>query len=388
MNTYGPTSESARFPFDTEKLSSLIEKAGVDLLLASSRHNIRYLTGGYYYPLYMWDGHTNRTQHLSFLGIPRGSLADSFFIGRPGEKAVTEEADVWVQPCFEAARIGSLSTVQRAAEVVKQRHLDTGRVAVELSTLPADAFDRLRRDLPRVEFVDAADILDPLRAVKSPQEIELMRDGTEKLLQAVAHALNNGRNGESTLEVADQVKVQCAARGLHFLYALVCAGPSYFRAASRKRTWNSGRPLHIDSGSLMEGYVVEVCRMGFLGRPTGLVDDLFHACRQLEDAVLPEMKPGVEARELHVRADEFLASHRYGELGKFIAHGIGMVHHEDPVINPASSQLLEAGMVVSVEMEFRHPDAGHIKIEDMVVVTEHGGKVISPRGDSWSISPL
>lgn len=357
----------------------------MDLVLASSRHNIRYLTGGYYYPLYMWDAHTRRTQHLSFLGIPGRSLEDSFFVGRPGEKDVMKEADVWVEPCFEAGKIGSLSTVERAVEVLRQRRLDSGRIAVELSTMPADAFNLLRHELPDVEFVEAADLLDPLRAVKSAKEIELMRDGTERLLEAVTYALENGVDRETTLEVADQVKSQCAPRGLHFLYALVCAGPSYFRAPSRKRTWNAGRPLHIDSGSLADGYVVEVCRMGFLGRPTGLVDDLFHGCRQLEEAVLAGMRPGVQAKTLHDRAREFLSGNEFGEFGRFIAHGIGMVHHEDPVISRESTQELEAGMVVSVEMEFLHPDAGHIKIEDMVVVTEGGYKIISPDGDSWSL---
>ncbi len=387
MKTQGTAEKSARFPFAAARLTAFMENAGVDLILASSRHNIRYLTGGYYYPLYMWDGHTKRTQHLSFLGIPRGSVDDSFFIGRPGEKEIMKEADVWVEPCFEARVIGSLSTVERAVDVLKARHLDSGRVAVELSTLPADAFNLLRRELPQIEFVEAANLFDPLRAVKSPKELQLMRDGTAKLLEAVTHTLSNGLDGETTLEVAEQVKAQSAVRGLHSLYALVCAGPSYFRAPSRKRTWNAGRPLHIDSGALTDGYVVEVCRMGCLGRPAGLVDDLFRACRELESTVLAEMRPGVEAKTLHAHASEFLSKNRFGDYGKFIAHGIGMVHHEDPVISPESSQLLAAGMVVSVEMEFRHPEAGHIKIEDMVVVTNDGSEVISPGGDSWSISP-
>ncbi len=388
MNIQGQTAEFGRIPFAADRLTLLTERAGVDLILASSRHNIRYLTGGYYYPLYMWDAHTKRTQHLSFLGIPRSSLEDSFFVGRPGEKAVMAEAEVWVEPCFEAKRIGSLSTVERAVEVLRERHLDSGRIAVELSTLPADAFNLLRHGLPDVEFVEAADILDPLRAVKSPQEIELMRDGTEKLLEAVSHALGSGFDGESTLEVADQVKAGCAPRGLHFLYALVCAGPGYFRAPSRKRIWNAGRPLHIDSGGLVGGYVVEVCRMGFLGRPDGLVDELFDGCRQLEEAVLTGMRPGVQAKTLHALADDFLSRYKFGEFGRFIAHGIGMVHHEDPVISPQSGQVLESGMVVSVEMEFLHPDTGHIKIEDMVVVTDEGNEVMSPGGGAWSISLL
>lgn len=71
-------------PFDATKLFALMEESEVELLLASTRHNIRYLTGGYYYPLYMWDPHARKTQYLSFACIPRHCLDDSFFVGRPG----------------------------------------------------------------------------------------------------------------------------------------------------------------------------------------------------------------------------------------------------------------------------------------------------------------
>ena len=73
---------------DGSRLSALLDQYDVDLLLVTTRHNTRYLTGGYYYPLYMWDAHARRTQYLSFLGIPRGVLGDSFFVGRPGETEV------------------------------------------------------------------------------------------------------------------------------------------------------------------------------------------------------------------------------------------------------------------------------------------------------------
>jgi Xaa-Pro dipeptidase len=373
-------------PFDTTKLFALMEESGVELLLASTRHNTRYLTGGYYYPLYMWDPHARRTQYLSFLGIPRGSLGDSFFVGRPGEREVMQEAEVWIKQCYEGEKIASLSTAARMVEVLKQRNLDALRIAVELPSLPADVFELLKDRLPHAEFVDAVPMMDKLRAVKRPDEIEIIREGTKKNQEALAAVLTSGKAGVTTAEIADRVAEEFRKRELHFLYALVCAGPSFFRAASEKRSWRRDHMLHIDAGGMLEGYIVELCRMGYLGKPSGLAEDLLQGCRDLEKAVLATLQPGVEARTVQSRADAFLNEYPLGKYGKFIAHGIGLVHHEDPVIDAHSSDLLQAGMVLSIEMEFRHGDVGHVKVEDMVTITQTGNELLIPPGNDWLLS--
>jgi Xaa-Pro aminopeptidase len=373
-------------PFDATKLFALMEESEVELLLASTRHNIRYLTGGYYYPLYMWDPHARRTQYLSFACIPRCSLDGSFFVGRPGEREVMQEADVWLGQCYEGDEIASLSIAARMAEVLKQRNLDALRIAVELPSLPADAFELLKDRLPHAEFVDAVPMMDKLRAVKSPEEIERIREGTKKNQEALAAVLTSGKAGATTAEIADQVAKEFRKRELHFLYALVCAGPSFFRAPSEKRIWRLDHLLHIDAGGMLDGYIVELCRMGYLGKPSGLAEDLLHGCRDLEKAVLGALRPGVEVRTVQHRADEFLDEYSLGRYGRFIAHGIGLVHHEDPVINAHSNDLLQEGMLLSIEMEFRHTEVGHVKIENMVVITKTGNEVLSPEGRDWYIS--
>jgi Xaa-Pro aminopeptidase len=373
-------------PFDAARLSALMEGSEVEVLLASTRHNIRYLTGGYYYPLYMWDAHARRTQYLSFACIPRRYLDDSFFVGRPGEKEVMQEAEVWPGQCYESGRITSLSTAERTAELLKQRNLDALRIAVELPSLPADVFELLKAQLPQANFVDAVPILDKIRAVKRPEEIERIREGTKRNQEALAAVLTSGKAGATTAEIADQVAGEFRKRELHFLYALVCAGPSFFRAPSEKRSWKKDHLLHIDAGGMLDGYIAELCRMGYLGKPSGLAEDLLQACRDLEKAVLDTLRPGIEACTVQRRADAFLDEYPLGEHGKFIAHGIGLVHHEDPVIDLHSTDLLEEGMVLSIEMEFRHTEVGHVKLEDMVVITKTGNEVLSPEGKDWDIS--
>jgi Xaa-Pro dipeptidase len=373
-------------PFDGGRLSTLMEKFDVDLLLVSTRHNTRYLTGGYYYPLYMWDAHARRTQYVSFLGIPRGDPGDSFLVGRPGEREVMREADVWIPQCYEGEKIASLSIAARAVEVLKQRNLDSGRIAVELPSLPADVFGVLKERLPNAEFIDAVPVMDSLRAVKRPDELERIREGTRKNQEALAAVLTSGRNGDTTAEIADRVSKEFGKRGLHFLYALVCAGPSYFRAPSVKRNWRKDHILHIDAGGMIDGYIVELCRMGCLGKPSGSADELLQGCRDLENAVLEVLHPGIPAASVQNTADAFLADYPLGENGKFIAHGIGLVHHEDPVIDTSTDDPLEEGNVLSIEMEFRTPEVGHVKIEDMDLITRSGNEVLNPAGADWFIS--
>jgi Xaa-Pro dipeptidase len=373
-------------PFDAARLFALMEESEVELLLASTRHNIRYLTGGYYYPLYMWDAHARRTQYLCFLGIPRDRPGDSFFIGRPGEREVMQEKDVWPGQCHESERIASLSTADKTVEVLKQRDLDSLRIAVELPSLPADVFAVLKDRLPDAEFIDAVPILDGLRAVKRPEEIQRMRTGAKKNQEALAAVLTSGKAGATTAEIRDQVAKEFRNRELHFLYALVCAGPDFFRAPSEKRIWKPDHLLHIDAGGMLDGYIVELCRMGYLGNPTDIADKLLQGCRDLEQAVLAMLRPGVEARAVQHGADAFLDEYPLGKFGKFIAHGIGLVHHEDPVIDAHSSDLLREGMVLSIEMEFRHTEVGHVKIEDMVVITRSGNELLIPAGNHWFLS--
>ena len=379
-------SENSKAPFEETRLVDIMQDADIELLLASTRHNIRYLTGGYYYPLYMWDAHARRTQYLSFVCIPAGDLDASFFVGRPGESEVMAESEVWPGTCYESEKIASLSTAARTVEVLKERGLDNRRIAVEMPSLPADVFEVLKVGLPHAEFVNAVPTLDKLRARKRPDEIETYREGARMVQEALAEVLTSRRDGATTAEIAAGVASEYRKRGLHFLYALVCAGPHLFRAPSQKRAWHTDRPIHIDSGALVDGYVVELCRMGFLGTPSALAEDLLQGCRDLESAVREVLRPGVEARAVVQRAQAFLDGYSLGEYGRFVAHGIGMVHHEDPEINAGNTEPLEEGMVISLELEFLHSDVGHVKLENLVVITADGNDWLNPPGNDWYLS--
>ncbi len=372
-------------PFDSRKLDSLMGEAGIGLLLASTRHNVRYLTGGHYFHFHAQATRMGRSQYLPFVGLSHQRLEDAFYIGHPDEQGQIEAEGLWIPQRVGASR-GTVSAAQAAAEAIRKLGLAEATVGVELPFLPADAFAALRRELPRANFVDATPVLDALRAVKRPEELALLRTVYDRTAEAIQATFAAATPGITTAAVADRVSREMAKRGLTFLWAFTCAGPGTLRAPSQAR-WERGRVLHIDAGGEERDYLADICRMGCLGEPAPLARDLHAACIEVQDRVRKRVRAGLPCGELLREGERAVREHRLAPYGRFVAHGIGMVSHEQPDISPANPRPLEAGMVLSIETEFIHPEVGHVKIEDAVAVTEAGCEGLGDLGREWQVVP-
>jgi Xaa-Pro dipeptidase len=373
-------------PFDAKKLNGLMEEAGIDLILACTRHNVRYLTGGYYYHFHANATRMGQTQYLPFVGVPRGRVADAFFVCRAEERGQVEAAAPWIPSRVEAMR-GTVPAAEGAVKAISKLGLASGTIGIELPFLPADAFLSLQRALPNARLVDATPVLDELRAIKTPAEMAHLRSVYDRVAEAIQAAFAAGRPGITTAEIARCTEREITRREMGFLYALVCAGPGTVRAPSSVR-WERGRILHIDAGGEVGDYLADICRMGCLGEPSALAKELHAACIDIQGRVRDRVRPGVPCRELLVDGERAVREHRFAPYGKFVAHGIGMVSHEQPIVSATKTRPLEAGMVLSIETDFIHPEVGHVKIEDAVAVTEDGCEGLGDLGRDWHVVPV
>jgi Xaa-Pro aminopeptidase len=370
-------------PFDADKLSRLMEEADLSLVLANARHNVRYLTGGYYYHFLARAPRFGRTQYLPFVGLPRGRFADAFYIARVDERSQIEAEGLWIHHRFTTV-LGTVSAAEGAILAVRRFGLAEGRIGVELPFLPGDALLALQHGLPRATFVDATPVLEELRAVKTPAEVAHLRTVYDRVAEAIQATFAAGRPGMTTAEIARHVEREMARRDVAFLFAFTCAGPGSLRAPSSAR-WESGRILHIDAGGEDGDYLADICRMGCLGEPSPLAQDLHSACIEVQGRVRQIVRAGLACRELVVEGERAVQEHRFSQHGRFVAHGIGMVSHEQPSVSPTNSRPLEAGMVLSIETDFVYPEVGHVKIEDAVVVTETGCEGLGDLGREWHV---
>jgi Xaa-Pro aminopeptidase len=143
--------------------------------------------------------------------------------------------------------------------------------------------------------------------------------------------------------------------------------------------------LHIDAGGEERDYLADICRMGCLGEPSPLARDLHEACLEVQQQVRQLVRAGLPCADLLREGEQAIREHRFSPLGRFVAHGIGMVSHEQPAISPTNPRPLETGMVLSIETEFRHPEVGHVKIEDAVAVTETACEGLGDLGREWQV---
>lgn len=380
-------------PFDGERLGRAMRARQADVVLASTRHNVRYLTGGYYLSFYARTPRFGRGQYLSLVAIPASNVQSAFYVGR--QDGILNEEDyigvfgpMWITDRHWIKRGASMSAsaAEAAAQVLRDRGLAGGAIAVELPFLPADAFEALRRSLPEASFVDATPILAELRAVKRPAELERLERVHQVTAEVVRAVMNDGRPDETTREIASRVEAGIEERGATFLYVFTNVGPGFLRAPSSQQ-WGRGRAMHVDAGAEIDEYMADIARMGSVGAPSALAIDLFNACLEGQARIRDAVGAGLPCRDLWKVGTEAVKRGPHGRYGRFLAHGLGMVSHEPPEVSETSDGTLEASMVVSIETEYLHPDAGHIKLEDTVVVTPTGYEGLGDVAREWCVVP-
>lgn len=374
-------------PFDGDKLRGLMEEAGVDLVLASTRHNVRYLTGGYVYHFNERCQRAGSSQYMAMVGVPR-KVEDAFYVGAGMEKGGLGVLPMWIDR--RELTGGNVASTTTGAGAAAKATLNGGgaRVGVEMPFLPAQAFQVLQSALPGAVLVDATDLLHELRAIKTPAELERLSCVSDKVAEAIQSGFRSGRHGITTRELASNVERSMGERGLAFLWAFTNAGPGYVRAPSDIQ-WQRGRMLHLDCGGEEGDYLADICRMGALGEPSTIGRELTEECLAIQGTVRGQMRAGMSFGEVQAASDAALSASAHAGIGRIVAHGIGMVSHEQPMINrpEQAARRLAVGHVLSIETEFHHPEAGHVKIEDTVAIGPDGARGMGDIGRELQVVP-
>ncbi len=351
----------------------VVEQAGFDLVLASTPHTIRYLTGGYAFHFTERAQRLGSGQYLAFAGIPRGRGDDAFYVGGIDERLGLEAQPLWIEQ-VTLSKLGDVAAAATAAaDGAKRRGAAGATIGVEMPFLPAQAFVTLQRELPRATFVDATDLLHELRAIKTNAEVAILRDVSERVAASIRAGFCAGRDGITTREVAAVIERAMAQRDLAFLWAFTNAGPGYLRAPSATR-WERGRLMHLDCGGERADYLADLCRMAALGEPSELGGELVAECLAIQNGVRAQLSAGLRYGEVRELAQGVLERSPHAGIGRIVVHGIGMVSHEQPMINDPvqAERTLAVGHVVSVETELLHPAEGQVKIEDTLAITSGG----------------
>jgi Xaa-Pro aminopeptidase len=380
-----------RMPFDDALLDGLLESAGIDALLATSPHNTRYVLGGYRYFLYERLDPIGPSRYLPVVGYLPGRHDQAFYVAAGNERWGTDVSPPWV-PTIEHRSWSTTSAAECAARLLVARGVGRGRIAVEPAFLPSDAMQVLTATLPDASFVDGGALLDELRAVKTAAELDIMRAGSQAVVDAMLATFAGLPTGASTADAAERLRQEETRRGLTFGYCLVATGDSAGRAPSQRRV-NAGAVLSLDSGADLAGYTADLTRMGLAGEPTPRHVDLLAQVDAVQQAARDRVCAGRRGGDLFDAALAAIAELPDGERMTFLAHGTGLLTHEAPRLTDTGSppypathrdDPLKAGMVLSIETHVIDPVVGFVKLEDTVLVTAAGHEAVGDHGRGWN----
>jgi Xaa-Pro aminopeptidase len=384
------TAEASPLPFDSARLDGLLDEAGMDAVVISSKHNIQYLFGGYRFFFFDHFDAIGISRYLPMLVYVKGRPEHSTYIGQGMESYEKELGKFWT-PAFQASGT-SLDSAQFAVDHLGRLGAKVKRVGVERAFLPADAAELMVRELPGVTFVEAHLPLERLRARKSREELDLLRVASDLVVDSMLAVIASHGPGATKNELVEALRREEVNRGLTFEYCLITAGASLNRAPS-DQVWGAGDILSLDSGGNYKGYIGDLCRMGIQGEPDSELEDLLGEVDAIQMAARKPIRPGANGGDIYASAGEVLGRSSRANSIEFVAHGMGLISHEAPRLTshgpipyPAydADRPLESGMVISIETTIAHPRRGFIKLEDTVAVTDHGWEAFGDRGRGWN----
>ena len=375
---------------DLARIDRFMEQAGLDVLIATSKHNTQYMLGGYRFIFFMAMDAIGHSRYLPIVIYRRGQADHAAFIGNKMEGGEHANHPFWL-PTVMPASWGSVDAATLAVEHLRKIGATGLRIGIEPSFLPVDAWQVLSSGCDRA-LVDATGMLEQMRAIKTEAELALLRKSSELITDAMLATIAAADVGWTKARIIEELRQQETQRGLHFDYCLLTLGASHNRASSAQQ-WQPGEVLSIDSGGNFGGYIGDLCRMGVLGEPDAELHDLLAEVESVQQAAFGQIRAGALGGDLIVAAEAVLKAGPSAKFNDFFAHGMGLITHEVPFLmtnHPVAydgvdaARPLEAGMVLSVETTMLHPRRGFIKLEDTLAVTATGYEMFGSRGRGWN----
>lgn len=383
--------EKQTAPFETKLLDRLMEQAGIDLLLVTSKPSVQYLLGGYRFHFHEHADAIGQSRYLPVFLYPRARPDRAVYIGHRMEAGQQEVEPLWVTTA-QAVSAGSADAMRHAVPNAKESVSRPRRIAVELGFLPADAMRVLADAFPEAEIIDALPTLERLRSRKTEHEISKLRMASDRVIDSMLTVIAGHGPGTTKRNLVEALRREETVRGLQFDYCLITAGTSLNRAPS-DQPWRQGDILSLDSGGNYHGYIGDVCRMGILGEPDSELIDLLAEVDAIQQAAMRAVRAGAAGGAIYLSAEAALRAAPDRDHIDFLAHGMGLVSHEVPHLTSTgpvpyeaedAERPLEASMVLSIETTLKHRQRGFIKLEDTVLVQPDGFEILGEAGRGWN----
>ena len=341
------------------RVQALLEQDGLDALYVAHLPNIRYLCG--------------------FTGS-NGALV----VGRSGARFLTD-GRYRAQSAEEVrgAEVEVYGLPEELERAIGRAVSDFGAAGLgfEAGHLTVAALDRLRA-AHGSELVPTDGLVERLRLVKEPEELDRIREAARLADEGLAYILGRVAEGVTERELALELEFsmrRSGAEDVSFDPIVAAAERSALpHARPTRRPVEKGRYLLFDLGCIYEGYCSDMTRTVVVGQADDRHREVYDLVARAQQAGLDAVAPGRPTADVDRAARQVIADAGMADaFGHGLGHGVGIEIHEGPTLRATSRDVLEAGHVITIEPGVYVPGWGGVRIEDLVVVGSDGPEILS-----------
>jgi Xaa-Pro aminopeptidase len=290
------------------------------------------------------------------------------------DEAINQECP-WVKRWM---RKGTLNQeIGKACNALRLRKLAVQSDGVNLSD-----FKALKKETKGVRLIEGPDITGEMRRTKDDAELAATRKAIKVAEDAFKAMVNSIRVGQTEIEMAARLEYEMKRRGASGpSFATICAeGPNAAlpHAHPGRRKVKKGSAILFDWGARVGMYCSDLTRMVFVGSIPPRIAEIYDVVLQAQLLSIKAIRPGRRVNDVDKVARDYIADAGYAEeFNHSLGHGLGLDIHEPPMVSWRSDEKLKAGMLVTVEPGIYLAGIGGVRIEDDVIVTPKGCRVLT-----------
>lgn len=394
--------------YNRERLLTLMDKYDLVGVVAATPENIFYLSGhaswsqnGYRYGgSQVYVVFPRDPAQSPALLIPGGDvgyasldnvwLKEAYIYGRPRKHQIEDISKLSAVEQRTVTLAGSDSkgpTAEKAlAQLIKDKGMDKGRIGMDHFAIPITIWEKIKGNLPQATFTPASMFFRYVRMIKTPEEIQRLRDSAATNEQAINTMLNACKPGVKESQLASIYKAEIAKAGgqVYWMHMAVSRGGNF--PALGDRLLQEGDVFRVDMGCSVNGYHADVCKSGCVGaEPTAEHRKRYDAIQAGVLSSVEALRPGVRPQELY---EAMIAGVRANGLPNysnfFLGHTIGLEAREfpfllgpaeevdDPFLPNTTNIPMEPGMTVNLEASNHEAGWGTVQVEYTCAVTADG----------------
>ena len=291
----------------------------------------------------------------------------------------TEQAERQA-PGFQVLMVEKgVSHAKLAAKVFAEHGVKA--VRYEDDQVTVRAFERIKQDIPGVEFAPLNGAPEKVRRIKDEGELKLIEEACDiscKALDAVLGKIQPGMTEKQLQLLLDYTMLELGADALAF-NTIVASGVngSLPHAIPSGKKLEKGEMITMDFGAKKGGYCADMTRTIALGQPSAEMKKIYDTVLLAQKTCEAMLAPGKCCFDIDTEAHRIIDAAGYaGRFGHGLGHSVGIDIHEEPRLSQMCHDILEPGTTITVEPGIYVPGLGGVRIENTCVVTENGGRTL------------